>query len=88
MTAAAQEVPQVLLGQLAPGGILVVPVGAEYHDQQLIRVWRRESGYDTEELAWVRFVPLVAGLPRRSEKIAGDADEPQDDFVHDEFGVE
>src|SRR5580693_2358691 len=67
VTAAASEVPQVLLDQLAPGGILVMPVGAEYHDQRLVRVRRGESAYQSEELAWVRFVPLVAGLPRPSE---------------------
>ena len=92
VTAAAREVPQALLGQLAPGGILVLPVGAEYQDQRLIRVRRRaapdESGYETEEIAWVRFVPLVAGLPRPGGEPSGEMTERDDDLVPDEFAVE
>jgi protein-L-isoaspartate(D-aspartate) O-methyltransferase len=84
VTAAAPEIPNVLLGQLAPGGILVLPVGADYHDQRLIRVRRDESGFSSEELAWVRFVPLIAGLPRAGSEIAA----PRNDFVRDEFTVE
>jgi len=92
VTAAAREVPAVLLDQLAPGGILVLPVGAEYHDQRLIRVRRQSSGgesdYATDELAWVRFVPLVAGLPRPGGEPGGEITEPHDDLVPDEFAVE
>jgi len=39
-------------------------VGAEYRDQQLLRVRRRDVGYDAETLGAVRFVPLIGGLPR------------------------
>ena len=92
VTAAAREIPTVLVEQLVPGGIIVLPVGAEYHDQRLVRVRRRESsdesGYDTEELAWVRFVPLVAGLPRPSGLTGGEPAESRDDLVRDEFTVE
>jgi len=64
VTAAAPEIPAVLLEQLAPGGIMVLPVGPEYHNQQLVRVRRGESEYEVEDLGWVRFVPLIGGLPR------------------------
>jgi len=64
VTAAAPEVPTALLGQLSPGGILVMPVGAEHRDQRLLRLRRDAAGDVTEDLGWVRFVPLVAGLPR------------------------
>jgi protein-L-isoaspartate(D-aspartate) O-methyltransferase len=67
VTAASPGIPASLVDQLAPGGIMVLPVGAEYHDQRLVRVRRGKSAYQSEELAWVRFVPLVAGLPRPSE---------------------
>ena len=87
VTAAAPEVPQVLLDQLGPGGILMMPVGAEYHDQRLVRVRRGESGYETEALTWVRFVPLVAGLPRPGGQVECDADEWQDDLVDERIAV-
>jgi len=64
VTAASRGMPAALVDQLGPGGIMVLPVGGEYQDQRLIRVRRGESNYATEELAWVRFVPLLGGLPR------------------------
>lgn len=64
VTAAAPDVPVALIEQLAPGGILVMPVGGEYRDQRLVRLRRNAEGTTTEDLGWVRFVPLVAGLPR------------------------
>jgi protein-L-isoaspartate(D-aspartate) O-methyltransferase len=66
VTAAAPEVPSTLVDGLAPGGILVAPVGEDHHDQQLVRVRRHDDRFSTEDLGLVRFVPLVAGLPRRS----------------------
>jgi protein-L-isoaspartate(D-aspartate) O-methyltransferase len=66
VTAAAPEVPAALADGLAPGGVLVAPVGAEHRDQQLVRIRRSDDGFSTEDLALVRFVPLVAGLPRQS----------------------
>jgi protein-L-isoaspartate(D-aspartate) O-methyltransferase len=87
VTAAAPDVPQILLDQLALGGILVMPVGAEYHDQRLIRVRRGESGYETQELAWVRFVPLITGLPRPGGQIQRDGDERQDDLMDERIAV-
>ena len=66
LTAAAAEVPQTLIEGLAPGGILVAPVGEDHRGQQLVRIRRDDHGFSTEDLGLVRFVPLVAGLPRRS----------------------
>ena len=66
VTAAAAEVPQTLIEGLAPGGILVAPVGEDHRDQQLVRIRRHDHGFSIEDLGLVRFVPLVAGLPRRS----------------------
>ena len=64
VTAATKEVPPGLIDQLAPGGILVVPVGREGRDQVLLRLTRGSDGHLSEEtLGEVRFVPLVAGLP-------------------------
>jgi protein-L-isoaspartate(D-aspartate) O-methyltransferase len=67
ITAAAAEVPTTLVDGLAPDGILVAPVGEDHRDQQLLRIRRNEDGFSTEDLGLVRFVPLVAGLPRRSD---------------------
>jgi protein-L-isoaspartate(D-aspartate) O-methyltransferase len=64
VTAAAPELPAVLADSLAVGGVLVAPVGDNRRDQQLLRIRRSDSGFATEELGAVRFVPLVAGLPR------------------------
>jgi len=67
VTAAAPEVPATLIEGLAPGGVLVAPVGEDHRDQQLIRIRRHDDAFSTENLGLVRFVPLVAGLPRRTE---------------------
>jgi len=63
VTAAAAEIPTPLADGLAPGGILIVPIGAEHQDQKLLRIRRDEHGFSTEELGLVRFVPLVSGVP-------------------------
>jgi protein-L-isoaspartate(D-aspartate) O-methyltransferase len=65
-TAAAPDLPPTLVEQLAPGGIMVGPVGDQGRTQNLIRIRRSGDGATfCEELGAVRFVPLVAGLPRR-----------------------
>ena len=87
VTAAAQKIPEPLLDQLAPGGILVLPVGAEYHDQRLLRVRRDEAGFATEELAPVRFVPLVPGLPRPGNQTKNVTESAQEDLVPSEFAL-
>ena len=58
VTAAAADVPKVLVDQLATDGVMVLPVEDE-GGQRLIRVRRTESGAETEDLASVNFVPLV-----------------------------
>jgi protein-L-isoaspartate(D-aspartate) O-methyltransferase len=60
VTAAAAEVPQALLDQLAPGGRLVIPVGAG-DEQQLLLIVREDEGFTRHVLDAVRFVPLLNG---------------------------
>ncbi|MDD0841474.1 protein-L-isoaspartate(D-aspartate) O-methyltransferase [Pseudomonas sp. Gutcm_11s] len=60
VTAAAAEVPQALLDQLAIGGRLVIPVGAG-ETQELLLIVREEDGYSRHVLDLVRFVPLLNG---------------------------
>ncbi len=59
VTAAADEIPEQLLTQLTEGGRMVIPVGGESGEQELIRVTRRGDEYHCETLDLVRFVPLV-----------------------------
>jgi protein-L-isoaspartate(D-aspartate) O-methyltransferase len=61
VTAAPSELPQALLEQLSPGGVLVVPVG-DGREQVLQRIIRTESGYEVEALEPVVFVPLLSGV--------------------------
>ena len=60
VTAAAAEVPQALLDQLAIGGRLVIPVGAG-DEQELLLIVREEDGFSRHVLDAVRFVPLLQG---------------------------
>lgn len=62
VTAAAADVPSTLVEQLVVGGIMVVPVGLDDHDQRLLRVRRTDDGAETEDLGAVRFVPLIEGM--------------------------
>ena len=60
VTAVATDVPQALLDQLAPGGRLVIPVGAG-ELQQLMLIVREEHGFARRVIGNVRFVPLLNG---------------------------
>ena len=60
VAAAAAELPQKLLEQLAPGGRLIMPVGPPGR-QDLIMVIRRDDHYEQVSLGAVSFVPLVKG---------------------------
>ena len=61
VTAAATTMPQPLIDQLVPGGIMVVPVGRTIFDQKLYHVQRLDSGHECHAFLDVRFVPLVHG---------------------------
>lgn len=61
ITAAAPEIPQQLLKQLAIGGILVVPEG-DRHGQRMVRLIREsEDKYARSEHGHFSFVPLLRG---------------------------
>jgi len=62
VVAAAGEIPEPLIKQLAPGGRLVMPVGTVHGIQELVKVTKREDGsLQYSALGSVRFVPLIAG---------------------------
>ena len=77
LSAAVEEVPQTLIDQLKPGGILIAPVGQtvgpERFSQYLVKIIRTESGTRSEPLMPVVFVPMVAGLPQESRTLDGAA---------------
>jgi protein-L-isoaspartate(D-aspartate) O-methyltransferase len=60
VAAGGPKVPENLLAQLRVGGRLVIPVGSDIRGQELVRVTRvSETDYKREDLADVRFVPLL-----------------------------
>ena len=62
VAAAAPEVPEALLRQLAPGGRMVLPLrGGANGMQRLVLVERSGRGFVETELDTVRFVPMEAG---------------------------
>jgi protein-L-isoaspartate(D-aspartate) O-methyltransferase len=61
VTAAAEQVPQALLDQLADDGIMLLPVGPHSGPQRIVKLTKSPSGVEREDLIAVRFVPLLPG---------------------------
>lgn len=59
VTAAPDEIPQPLLDQLAPGGRLVVPVGAQGSTQWMTIVEKTDRGLVERRTIPVQFVPFT-----------------------------
>ena len=59
VTAAAADIPPILVDQLSVNGIMIVPIGRDENFQTIIKVVKKESGLETKQLRDVRFVPLV-----------------------------
>jgi protein-L-isoaspartate(D-aspartate) O-methyltransferase len=60
VTAAAPRVPEPLLEQLKPEGILLVPVGGRLFPQELVKVVKDPDGrVKKTSLGGVAFVPLI-----------------------------
>jgi len=60
VTAAAPGIPEPLLEQLRPRGILLVPVGGRLFPQELIKVQKDSDGQVKKtSLGGVAFVPLI-----------------------------
>ena len=60
LAAAARQLPQALLQQLAPGGRMILPFGASAQVLRLVE--RTRSGYSETTLDAVRFVPMLTGV--------------------------
>ena len=88
VAAGGPSVPESLKQQLRIGGRLVIPVGSYRGVQELVRVTRlSQSEFRTEDLADVRFVPLIgeqgwtpgqAGVPSPARQRAQEAASDQE----------
>jgi protein-L-isoaspartate(D-aspartate) O-methyltransferase len=65
VTAAADEIPDKLVAQLAEGGKMVLPLGPHDGPQYIVKLTKGAGGeVAREELIPVRFVPLLPGQAR------------------------
>ncbi len=61
VTAAAPEIPQALLDQLADGGKLVIPIGSmEFQDLHVVT--RKKDKFLRKEICGFKFVPLIGKM--------------------------
>jgi len=66
ITAAAPDVPQPLIEQLKPNGIMLIPVGSVHLFQNLIKIKKSADGkIKKENLGGVAFVPLTGRYGHR-----------------------
>lgn len=62
VTAAAKNIPSVLIEQLKTGGRIIIPVELKYTDmQKLILGTKEKDKLITKSISEVRFVPLIVG---------------------------
>ena len=64
VTAAADEVPEALVAQLAEGGKMMLPLGPRDGTQHLVKLTKTAQGLSRQNLIAVRFVPLLPGQAR------------------------
>ena len=60
--ASPRTVPKNLLDQLAPNGVLILPVGADKQELTLIIRQNDSDNFITKTLEPVKFVPLLSGV--------------------------
>lgn len=59
ITAAAPKIPEPLIAQLKVGGRLIMPIGEDVYNQDLMRYTKEEKGLKKEYITGVRFVPMT-----------------------------
>lgn len=64
VTAAAETIPRALVEQLAPDGVMVLPLGPHDGAQIIVRLTKAQNGIVRENFIAVRFVPLLPGKAR------------------------
>ena len=61
VTAASEEAPQTLIGQLSKGGIMILPIGKQFEIQYLWLIKKEMDGaIIKEKILPVRFLPMVS----------------------------
>lgn len=60
---APDRIPEALLDQLKPGGRMVLPVGRQSGNQELVLIEKTPSGLRRQTLLPVRFVPMTSLRP-------------------------
>ncbi len=69
VSAGGPNIPKSLMHQLKIGGRMVIPIGSDPRSQELVRVTRvAEDEFEQEDLADVRFVPLIGKEGWESEE--------------------
>ena len=58
VTSAAPDVPKPMVEQLAPNGVLVIPVGGPHLYQELLRIKKTDEVIEEESMGGVSFVPM------------------------------
>jgi len=61
VTCAPEKVPPALIKQLKEGGRMIIPVGKTGGVQKLVRAVLKGGRLKTEDVMYVRFVPMVKG---------------------------
>jgi protein-L-isoaspartate(D-aspartate) O-methyltransferase len=64
VTAAAEQIPAALVGQLAERGVMLLPLGPHGGVQRIVRLTNGPGGLERHDLIAVRFVPLLPGQAR------------------------
>lgn len=59
VTAGSMDIPPKLVAQLEEGGKMIIPVGQNENQQELLLITKKDGIITQEELLPVRFVPLV-----------------------------
>ena len=63
VTCGAEKVPEALLQQLAVGGKMVIPVGENNKEQQMLVITREtQTQYSSQQLGKCSFVPMLEGV--------------------------
>lgn len=67
VAAGGPDIPEMLKEQLAEGGRMIIPIGDHPRRQRLVRLTRQNGHIETQNLGFVRFVPLISEPEDRAQ---------------------